>query len=102
MPKTKKFADLVAAAKRDPQRRAQIEAYTDAIEAAIALGDLRVQRGMTQQELASKLAVSQANISRIEREEDVYLSTLRNYVAALGGELEVVARFPEGETVSIA
>ncbi|MBA2277956.1 MAG: XRE family transcriptional regulator [Chloroflexia bacterium] len=102
MPKTKKFADLVATAKRDPERRARIEAYTRAMEAAIELGDLRVQRGVTQQELASRLAVSQANVSRIEREEDVYLSTLRNYVAALGGELEVVARFPEGETVKIA
>lgn len=39
--------------------------------------------------------VSQANVSRVEHQEDLYLSTLREYVAALGGELELTAVFPE-------
>jgi hypothetical protein len=44
--------------------------------------------------------VSQSNVSRIEQEEDVYLSTLARYIAALGGHLEVLAVFPE-ETVTV-
>ncbi|MBI4261223.1 MAG: XRE family transcriptional regulator [Actinobacteria bacterium] len=45
--------------------------------------------------LAGALGVSQANVSRVEREGDVYLSTLRNYVSALGGKLELRAVFPD-------
>jgi len=51
---------------------------------------------MTQQGVADALDVSQANISHIERQEDMYLSTLGCYVAALGGHLHVTAVFPDG------
>jgi len=47
--------------------------------------------------VASKFSVSQANISRIEHEEDLYLSTLREYVEALGGELQLKAVFEDQE-----
>jgi hypothetical protein len=50
--------------------------------------------------MAEALAVSQPNISRIEQEEDVYLSTVARYVAALGGRLEVRAVFGE-ETITL-
>jgi transcriptional regulator with XRE-family HTH domain len=68
---------------------------------ALALGRLRESRAVTQRALADKLAVSQANISRIEHEEDVYISTLRSYVEALGGRLELRAVFDDG-TIDIA
>lgn len=101
MPKTKPFAELAAKVKADPVRRAQIEVEKQAIRDALALADLRARHNVTQQELAQVLGVTQANISRIEHEEDLYLSTLRDYVAALGGELELVAVFPDA-TVTLA
>ena len=95
MTRTRPFAELAAEAKADPIRRARIETYKRAMRDAIALAELRKQRGATQSDVAAALDVTQANVSRIEHEEDLYLSTLRDYVAALGGELQLVAVFPE-------
>lgn len=95
MTKTKPFSELAAIAAADPERAARIDAYKRAIGDALALADLRDERGVTQNEVAARLDVSQANVSRIEHEEDVYLSTLRRYVTALGGELEINAVFPD-------
>jgi len=50
---------------------------------------------MTQSQLAEAWQVSQENVSRVERQNDVYLSTLARYVAALGGRLEIAAVFPD-------
>ncbi len=72
-----------------------------AMHDAARLGELRSSRHVTQQELAGRLGVSQANVSRVERGDDVYLSTLRSYVEALGGELHISAVF-EDEAVEIA
>lgn len=62
-----------------------------------ALRRLRENRGVTQTELALRLGMSQPRISRIESREDVRVSTVRAYLAALGAELRLVARFPEGD-----
>jgi len=70
------------------------------MRAELRLGELRVRRGLSQANIADALAVSQPNVSRIEQEDDVYLSTLARYVAALGGHLEVQAVFPE-ETITL-
>ena len=51
--------------------------------------------------MAETLGVTQAKISRIEHEEDLYLSTLRGYIMALGGELEIHAVFPDGKVALI-
>ena len=56
------------------------------------LRELRQMAGVTQTELAAKADMLQAEISRIEQREDHLVSTLRKYVEALGGELEVVAK----------
>ncbi len=77
-----------------------MERHKRAIHDALALARLRESRNLTQQQLARTLNVSQANVSRIEHEEDLYISTLRSYVRALGGRLEVNAVFPE-ETVEL-
>lgn len=51
----------------------------------------------SQERLAAILATKQANVSRIERRTDMYISTLRSYTEAMGGHLDIVARFPEGD-----
>lgn len=66
-----------------------------ALRDAIALQELRKSRGVTQVGLATTLGRSQASISELERRDDVYLSSLREYVRALGGELEVAAIFDD-------
>lgn len=99
---TKKFSELRRQLRSDPANVALVNEYRRAMEAVMKLTDLRLQRGMTQAQLAELLDVSQANISRVEHEDDLYLSTLRGYVEALGGELEVTAKFPDGETIKIA
>ena len=95
------FSELANAAKADPVRRERIARLTRAMDDALALAQLREQVGVIQREVAETLSVSQANVSRIEHEEDLYLSTLRAYVAALGGELGLRAVFPE-RTVILA
>ncbi|HEY7035464.1 MAG TPA: XRE family transcriptional regulator [Thermomicrobiales bacterium] len=98
--KSRPFADIAAEALADPVRRARIEERKRAIDAALALAELRTGRGVNQRAMAETLGVSQANVSRIEHEEGIYPSTLRKYVGALGGEIEITVVFPD-EKVSL-
>jgi transcriptional regulator with XRE-family HTH domain len=75
----------------------EVLTYRRLIDAQVRLAELRQRRGASQSQIARALEVSQPNVSRIEQEDDVYLSTLSRYVAALGGYLEVRAVFPEEE-----
>jgi hypothetical protein len=68
---------------------------------AIALGELRSRRGAGQSDIALAIGSSQPNVSRIERQPDLYVSTLEEYVAALGGRLRILAEFDD-ETVELA
>ena len=68
--------------------------------AEMPLGELRQARGLSQKMLAEVLRVQQPSISKMEKRTDMYISTLRSHIEAMGGELEVVARFPDG-TVKI-
>ena len=101
MAKTRPFAELAAQVMADPVRQARVATYKRAMEVALSLAELRSRRGLTQSAVAETLGVPQANISRIEHEEDLYLATLRGYVAALGGELEVNAVFPDGKVALV-
>jgi DNA-binding XRE family transcriptional regulator len=94
------FKSLSENARQDPKRSARIDAYKRAIRDGLALGELREGRGDTQAAVAEKLGTSQANVSRIERQDDLYLSTLSGYVAALGGRLELRAVFDD-QTVDL-
>ena len=67
----------------------------------MALEELRGAQQLTQSDMAEMLDVPQSSISRIERRADMYLSTLRNYIHAVGGELRIQAVFPDGGTVVI-
>ena len=79
----------------DPGRAAEVDQKYQAILQGMDLTALRRSRGQTQREVAQTMGVSQANISRIERGEDAQISTLRKYVRALGGELELRATFQD-------
>ncbi|HEX2188488.1 MAG TPA: XRE family transcriptional regulator [Longimicrobiaceae bacterium] len=90
----RKFDELRA--KMPPERRARIDARTEELLADMPLHELRQARHMTQETLAEALGMKQASVSKLERRTDMYVSTLRRYIAAMGGELEITARFPEG------
>jgi DNA-binding Xre family transcriptional regulator len=66
-------------------------------DAGAALRRLRLGRGLTQQQLADRLGMTQPEISKLERRRDVRLSTMRAYLVALGGSLGLVARFGDDE-----
>ena len=66
---------------------------------AMALHELRRARAMTQKALGEALGVNQPAVAKLERRADLYVSSLRAYVAALGGRLSIVAEFPQGSVV---
>ncbi len=90
----KKFANLRA--QMTPESQARAEAKTHAFLAEMPLNELRQARGLSQKMLAEVLHVQQPSIAKIEKRTDMYISTLRSHIEAMGGELEVVARFPDG------
>lgn len=63
----------------------------------MALQELRQARQWSQERIAQVLSTKQANISRLEQRTDMYISTLRSYIEAMGGQLDIIARFPDGE-----
>lgn len=91
----KKFSALRS--KMSPEAQARAAARAEAILVEMQLKDLRKSRSLTQVEMANVMNVEQATISKIERRDDMYVSTLTGYVKALGGELKLVASFPDAE-----
>jgi predicted XRE-type DNA-binding protein len=90
----KKFADLRG--QMTPAALAKAAAKTRAMLKEMPLQELRQARGLSQKMLAEVLHVQQPSIAKMEKRTDMYISTLRSHIEAMGGELEVVARFPEG------
>ncbi len=95
---TKNFSELRKGITDDPVRAARLADAESAVAAEYkryeaGLAELRRARNLTQAQLAKNLGISQPEVSRIEHQSDVYLSTLRSYVAATGGDLDLVARF---------
>ena len=90
----RKFRDLRA--RMAPERQARVRERAQALLAELPLQELRQARRMTQEALARRLGSQQALVSKLERRADMYVSSLRTYIEALGGELEIVARFPDG------
>jgi len=94
--KTKNFNQLRDQARRnDPDWDAGVLERQQAMEDAVALAQLRQSRHVTQVQLAEHLGITQGNVSRLEGRGDIYLSTLRSYIQALGGHLEIAAVFDD-------
>jgi len=86
-----------------PGERAKVEARAaELIEAELTLRDLRQARRLTQERVAELMGVEQESVSRLERRADLLLSTLSDYVAAMGGKLRLIAEFPDRRPVPIA
>lgn len=83
-------------AKMSPAAIAKSNTLADAYLAEMALDELREARDLTQTELAKKLEIDQGAVSRMERRTDMYVSTLRDVIEAMGGELHIIAAFPHG------
>src|ERR1700746_3432186 len=79
-----------------PARRTRNARATRRMRADMTLHELRQAREQSQEDLARELGVGQPAVAKLERRADMYVSNLRRYIEALGGSLEITARFPEG------
>ena len=85
----------------DAEGRKRVDEMKRAMTLQVALVELREQRGLSQAAVAEDLGTSRPNVSRIESEVDVRLSTLERYIEALGGRLEIRAIFDD-ESVTLS
>jgi len=92
----KKLDDLIASLPKDRQARVQAR-----VMELTTLKDLRLAAQQTQVQMAAALGVRQDTISRLEKRSDMLLSTMRQYVESMGGQLELVAKFPDRPPVVI-
>ena len=90
---TRSFSELTK--DLSPERRERIEQRKEQLRQEMTLAELRRAFSLTQDTLARTLKVKQAEISKIENRADMLMSTLRNFVQAMGGDLEVRAVFPD-------
>ena len=91
----KSFDDLV---KRTTTKKTQAKAArrTQELLGELLLSEVRQLTGKSQQQVADALGIKQPSLSKLEKQADMHISTLQKIVAALGGELEVLAKFPKG------
>ena len=92
---TRKFLELEA--KMSPERRAKIDNEVKTALAEMPLHELRNARGLSRKMLAEALHLQQPAIEKLEKRTDMYISTLRSHIEAMGGQLEIIARFPNGD-----
>jgi ribosome-binding protein aMBF1 (putative translation factor) len=85
------YAELRA--RRSPEARKRAEKIAEELGRAIDLADLRRARDLSQEELAQALGVEQPAIAKMEKRTDMYVSSLRRFIEAMGGQLRIVARF---------
>jgi hypothetical protein len=88
-----KFSALVA--KMPRKRQARIERIATTLRRDMDLAQLREARALSQAALGEILQVEQPAVAKLEKRADMYVSTLRRFIEAMGGELEIVARFPD-------
>lgn len=80
-----------------PDAREAAQKKAEQLLAELPLQELRQARHLSQVQLANVLHVQQGAISKLERRTDMYVSTLRSFIKAMGGDLKIVAQFPDGE-----
>lgn len=80
-----------------PEAQARASAKSEALESEMALSDVRRAMQLSQEELAAILQINQASVAKMEKRTDMYVGTVRRFIQAMGGELEIIARFPDRE-----
>ena len=93
----RKFSELRA--KMSPESRARSETLAAEMLAVMDLAELRKARNISQDELAGRLEKGQPAVAKVEAREDPHVSTIREYIEALGGRLDLVAHMPGNETI---
>jgi DNA-binding XRE family transcriptional regulator len=91
---THKFSELEN--KMSPESRARVDQAVQEALKEIPLDELRNARGLSQKMLAEALGIQQPAIAKMEKRTDMYISTLRSHIEAMGGHLEITAHFPDG------
>ena len=79
-----------------PAQNAAVANKVSELREEMTLAELRQARQLTQATLSDTLHVGQAAVAKMEKRTDMYVGNLRRFVEAMGGELDVIARFPEG------
>ena len=90
----RKFSELRA--KMSPEAQSKAKSLAKKYLAELPLDELRVARNMSQEHLAQVLGVKQNAVSKMERRTNMYVSSLRNVIRAMGGDLRIEAVFPDG------
>jgi hypothetical protein len=90
----RKFRELTA--RKPPAWHAAVAARKRQLLGEMPLHELRRARRLSQEQLAEELGATQPEISKIEHRTDMYVSTLRRFIEAMGGKLEIIAQFPDG------
>lgn len=96
---SKKWTDLKK--RMSPAAQARVDARVRKTLKSMPLAEIRKAIGLTQAAMAKHLAQSQGSVSKIENAADMYLSTLRKYIEAMGGELRLTATFDKGRSFEI-
>jgi DNA-binding XRE family transcriptional regulator len=91
---THKFSELEE--KMSPESRARVDQAVREALKELPLDELRNARGLSQKMLAEALGIQQPAIAKMEKRADMYISTLRSHIEAMGGQLEITAHFPDG------
>jgi predicted transcriptional regulator len=78
-----------------PEARAAAEAAAIQLDAEMDLAEVRRAMKLSQEELGQTLQINQGSVAKIEKRADMYVSTLRRFIEAMGGELEIVAKFAD-------
>jgi DNA-binding XRE family transcriptional regulator len=100
MTNTHPWSEIEDRHRDDPEWEAGVAKYRQMIDNAMKLAELRRSRRKTQTALANEIGISQKRVSKIENSGNPEIETLRAYIKALGGELEVRAVFPDQEPVT--
>lgn len=80
-----------------PQQLAQGKRHANEMMTEMLLAELRKLAGLTQEELAAAMGITQPSLSKLENQDDMQISTLRRLIEALGGQLEIIAHLPGGD-----
>lgn len=83
--------------KMTPAQRERSDARMKQMQAEMLLSELRKHTGMTQQEVADSLGISQPGLSKMENQSDMQIGTLSRLIGSLGGTLEIIAHMPAGD-----